>query len=95
MERVAAKHKTWTKNNPTKVKESSKKWKSKNPDKVKVMSKRAQVKRIANLTDRYIVDLFKTQTGVRAIKIPPELIAAKRHYLTIKRKLEKDNEKHN
>ena len=95
LERVAAKHGEWTKNNPTKVKESNKKWKSKNPDKVKIMDKRAQVKRIANLTDKYIVDLFKTQTGIRSIKVPPELIAAKRHYLTIKRKLEKLNEEHN
>ena len=95
MERVAAKHREWTKNNPTKVKEGTKKWRSKNPDKVKAMSKRAQVKRVENLTDKYINDLFKKQVGVASIKVPPELIAAKRHYVTIKRKLEKLNEEHN
>ena len=95
MERVAAKHREWTKNNPTKVKEGTKKWRSKNPDKVKAMSKRAQVKRVENLTDKYINDLFKKRVGVASIKVPPELIAAKRHYVTIKRKLEKLNEEHN
>jgi len=95
MERVAAKHREWTKNNPTKVKEWTKKWRSENPDKVKAMHKRAQVKRVENLTDKYINDLFKKQAGVASIKVSPELIAAKRHYVTIKRKLENLNEKHN
>ena len=87
MERVAAKHEEWTKNNPTKVKEGTKKWRSKNPDKVKAMSKRAQVKRVENLTDKYINDLFKKQVGVTSIKVPPELIEAMRVNLFIKRKL--------
>jgi hypothetical protein len=87
MERVAAKHREWTKNNPTKVKEGTKKWRSKNPDKVKAMSKRAQVKRVENLTNKYINDLFKKQVGVASIKVPPGLIEAMRVNLFIKRKL--------
>jgi len=86
-ERVNEKRKEWARNNPEKAKEFCKNWRNKNPDKVKEMSKRAQVKRIKNLTDKYIVDLFKTQTGIRSIEVPPDLIAAKRHYLTIKREL--------
>jgi hypothetical protein len=95
MERVAANNREWAKNNSTKVKEWTKKWRSENPDKVKAMSKRAQVKRVENLTDKYIKDLFKKQVGVASIEVPPTMIAAKRHYLTIKRKLEKLNEEHN
>ena len=95
MERVLARQREWAKNNPTKVKEWSKKWKSENPDKVKAMNKRAQVKRVENLTDKYIKDLFKKQVGVASIKVPPTMIAAKRHYLIIKRKLENLNEEHN
>ena len=87
MERVAAKHREWTKNNPTKVKEGTKKWRSKNPDKVKAMSKRAQVKRVENLTNKYINDLFKKQVGVASIKVPSGLIEAMRVNLFIKRKL--------
>jgi len=87
MERVAAKHREWAKNNPTKVKEWTKKWRSKNPDKIKTMDKRAQVKRVENLTNRYINDLFKRQVGVTSIKVPPGLIEAMRVNLFIKRKL--------
>jgi hypothetical protein len=87
MEHVNEKRKEWARNNPEKVKKFCKNWRNKNPDKVREMGKRAQVKRIKNLTDKYIVDLFKTQTGIRSIEVPPDLITAKRHYITIKRNL--------
>jgi hypothetical protein len=51
------------------------------------MDKRAQVKRVENLTNKYINDLFKKQVGVTSIKVPPGLIEAMRVNLFIKRKL--------
>ena len=86
-ERVNATRREWAKNNPDKLREFAYRWRSKNQDKVKSHNKRAQVKRIANLTDTYIAGLFKNQMNNWGVQVPPELLEAKRQYLAIKRKL--------
>ena len=87
--------KAWAKAHPEAIAEAHKRWQAANPDKVCAQQKRAQRKRIENLTDPYIVGLIKGEIGNWGVVVPPELVAMKKQYLLIKRKLKEANEEHN
>jgi hypothetical protein len=87
--------KAWAKAHPEAMAEAHKRWQAANPDKVRAQQKRAQLKRIENLTDPYIVGLIKGEIGNWGVVVPPELVAMKKQYLLIKRKLKEANEEHN